>query len=223
MKSSNIEKIEAIANELHELLGELVFVGGLVVPLLLTEPAAREPRPTLDIDFIVDVATLGEYYETINKIKARGFKEDPESDVVCRFKKDPYLIDVMPTEENILGFNNRWYKDAVKSPLEYELSNGVCLKIIEPRCFIACKLEAFKDRGKSDYLSSHDFEDIISVIEGRQEIVEEINEPDDVLARFIAKSFQTILDDPSFRYALPGLLDMSAREDLIYRRLRALL
>lgn len=39
---------------------------------------------------------------------------------------------------------------------------------------LATKIEAFKTRGNNDFLRSHDFEDIITIIAGRIEIADEI-------------------------------------------------
>lgn len=39
--------------------------------------------------------------------------------------------------------------------------------------FCATKLEAFGGRGKNDYLASHDLEDLITVVDGRPELLED--------------------------------------------------
>jgi hypothetical protein len=44
----------------------------------------------------------------------------------------------------------------------------------ERRVFFASKLEASDDRGKNDYLGSRDLEDVVAVVDGRQERVAEI-------------------------------------------------
>lgn len=44
------------------LLGELVFVGGQVAELLVTDPAAVRVRPTDDVDVVVPVTTRTEYH-----------------------------------------------------------------------------------------------------------------------------------------------------------------
>jgi hypothetical protein len=46
--------------------------------------------------------------------------------------------------------------------------------VISPPYFIATKPEAFKSRGRGDYNNSHDLEDLLTVIDGREAIVEEI-------------------------------------------------
>ena len=50
--------LTGVAKALGALTDEVVFVGGAVVGLLLTDPAAPRPRPTKDVDVIVEVASL---------------------------------------------------------------------------------------------------------------------------------------------------------------------
>jgi hypothetical protein len=40
-----------------------VFVGGATLGLWITDPAAPEPRPTKDVDLIVEVASRGGFHE----------------------------------------------------------------------------------------------------------------------------------------------------------------
>jgi hypothetical protein len=70
--------------------------------------------------------------------------------------------------------------------------------------FIATKLEAFNTRDKMDFYASHDFEDIISVLDGRLEIVDEIFKSDAELKNYLIQSFSDIDGSRSFRGALPG-------------------
>lgn len=88
----------------------------------------------------------------------------------------------MPTLEGILGFTNRWYKDAAAHPLHFAIGNGVRVNIVHPVYYIATKTEAFQSRGKGDFRSSHDFEDIVALVNGRAELVTEMkNSKHDVL------------------------------------------
>ncbi len=67
-------------------------------------------------------------------------------------------------------------------------------------------MEAFAGRGKDDYLGSHDLEDIIAIIDGRAELVAEIeNAPDDVRF-YIADKIKNWLENDKFINALPGHL-----------------
>jgi hypothetical protein len=47
------------ATLLEPILGRMVFTGGAIRGLLVTDPAVDAPRPTDDIDTIIEIATLG--------------------------------------------------------------------------------------------------------------------------------------------------------------------
>ena len=81
----------------------------------------------------------------------------------------------MPLDKKVLGFTNRWYKPAIEADEEHEILSGMTIRVISSPYFCATKLEAFDGRGAGDYLASHDLEDIITVIDGRAEIIEEIS------------------------------------------------
>lgn len=125
-------------------------------------------------------------------------------DVICRWFYDDVVLDVMPTDENILGFGNRWYKKAIAASILHRLTDKIDIKIVTAPYFLATKLEAFKTRGKSDYYASHDFEDIISILDGRLEIVDEIHKTDSELQNHLINSFVEIDNSPAFKGAIPG-------------------
>ena len=90
----------------------------------------------------------------------------------------------------------------------------------------ATKLQAFKGRGKDDYSSSPDLEDLIAVVDGRPELVHEIqNAPKDVRS-YIASEVQKLLGAGAFLDALPGYLlpdsASQARITLLLERLAAI-
>jgi len=58
----------------------------------------------------------------------------------------------------------------------------------------------------SDLMTSHDFEDIINVIDGRSSIAAEVANADDELAEYLASRFNEITRHPNFENTLPGLV-----------------
>jgi len=68
---------------------------------------APEPRATTDVDVIVVVDSLSDYYRLSERLRGQGFREDPLSRVICRWRHGPLILDAMPTDESILGFSNR--------------------------------------------------------------------------------------------------------------------
>jgi len=104
----------------------------------------------------------------------------------------------MPTDEKILGFGNRWYKKAVELSHVYQLTNELSIRMITAPYFLATKLEAFKNRGKMDFYASHDFEDIISILDGRFELLDEIRFSDKELKDYLLRTFSEIFENRAF-------------------------
>jgi len=78
------------------------------------------------------------------------------------------------------------------------------IKSITAPYFLATKLEAFQTRGNNDFLGSHDFEDIITLIAGRVEIADEVELVSDELRRHLQMNFARMTEDDQFQLALPG-------------------
>jgi hypothetical protein len=206
MPSPNIELLTQIAKRLGPLLQEVVFVGGCTTGLFLTDEAAGEVRPTFDVDAIAEIATYAEYVAFSERLRAEGFREDTsEGAPLCRWLIDGMKLDVMPTDEKVLGFKNRWYQAAIEAAQEMELEPGFTIRVITAPYFIATKLDAFRDRGKGNYTSSHDLEDLLTVVDGRASIVEEITSSAE-LHPYIAEQFSNLLQTKDFLDALPGYL-----------------
>jgi predicted nucleotidyltransferase len=120
----------------------------------------------------------------------------------------------------------RWYPLAVETAREIELPSGQSIRLIHAPLFIATKLEAFKGRGNADYLMSHDLEDIISVVDGRVELIEEMHSMPEELLRYLSDEFTQLINDPALIEALPGHLpgDLASQQRLpdLLNRLRTL-
>lgn len=224
MAESNLEMLRIAVENLGDLKDELVFVGGCMTELLITDEGAEEPRQTKDVDAIVEAVSYAEYIAFSEKLKSVGFREDTSEDApLCRWIKEDTILDVMPLDEKTLGFTNLWYRAAMKTAEEFEFLSGLKIKIISPVYFCATKMEAFDGRGKNDYLGSHDLEDIIALIDGRDEIVGEIkNAPNDVRL-YIADKIKGWLENDRFINALPGHLGNGAnhgRLGIVLERLK---
>lgn len=211
----NLNSLILIANRLGELCSEVTFVGGCITGLLITDKAAPDVRFTTDVDCIINAVTKHEYHSLSEKLRNKGFKEMSFGNhPICRWDCDGVLIDVMPTDKSVLGFSNRWYKDAENNAVYKNLNDIMKIKVISAPYFLATKLEAFKDRGKQDFLLSHDLEDIIAVIDGRPEIVGDISEVQDNLKSYLSTEFNTLVNNLQFMQALPGHLNYSYESDV---------
>ena len=197
-------------DQLGELANEMVFLGGCATGLLITDPAAPPIRVTRDVDAIVQVVSRAEYYQLADKLRVLGFKEDTSDDApLCRWVTDNVILDVMPTDSSILGFCNQWYVPAMSSSEEVRLPNGKTIHIVSAPYFLITKLEAFDGRGKGDYMLSHDIEDIVAVLDGRSEIVEEVKRSGPDLVGELSDRFYALLKDDRFIDAVSGHMPAS--------------
>lgn len=206
----NVQSVELVAHALGELCDELVLVGGCAASLLMDAPTAPPPRVTYDVDLLAVVTALHNYHALEEKFVKRGFKRDisPEAPI-CRWRIGEIVVDLMPTDETVLGFSNRWYPHAAATAVATVLPSGRAIRLIAAPAFLATKFEAFQTRGNSDLVLSHDFEDIINVLEGRAGIVNEVAElatsaPE--LRDYLVAQFAQVSQREEFANVLPGLV-----------------
>jgi len=76
--------------------------------------------------------------------------------------------------------------------------------LVAPVYFCASKLEAFAGRGKNDFSASSDLEDLIAVVDGRAELVGEIQAAANDVRSYLAKEIKKLLSIREFSDALPG-------------------
>lgn len=220
----NLAMIHHVAMRLGDLVDSVVFLGGATTTLLITDTAAGDVRPTKDVDVIVEIATTAEYHRLAEQLRGRGFNEDSsEGAPLCRWLIDGIIVDVMPTDEATLGFSNRWYREAFEHAT-LTVIKGVAIRVVTAPFFLATKLEAFRTRGHEDFMASHDLEDIIFLVDGRSELVEEVGLTPAALQSYLATTFRQLLANPLFLDALPGHLPGDAasqqRRPLLLERLR---
>lgn len=226
MNDPNRSLLERVVRLLEPLLGELVFAGGCATGLLISDAASGEVRVTKDVDTICEVASYGEYVTLSEHLRALGFTEDQsENAPTCRWRHEDLILDVMPTDEGVLGFTNSWFAPAIASAAEMEIA-GLRVRVITSTYFLATKLEAFRRRGNDDYRGSHDLEDVIAVVDGRPEIVDEVRQAPRDVRSYIASEMRRLFDAQQFLDALPGFLRPDSasqgREPLLRERLKSL-
>ncbi len=220
----NLPYLILIAEAVGEIREQLVFVGGCAAGLLLTDPAAEGVRATKDVDAIVEAATLMQFYKVEDKLSARGFVRDADSGVICRWKHldTGILFDLMPIEPVVLGFANRWYPEAMRTATRLRLKGDLDIRLISAAAFVATKFEAFGDRGKRDYLASHDLEDVLNVVDGRKELASEINTATPELRNAVQGYCAALLAEPGFEQSLPGLISDGSRWPIVLERLQSI-
>jgi predicted nucleotidyltransferase len=202
----NLALVQAVAHALGPLREQLVFVGGCAVGLLLTNVRANAIRMTVDVDLVAEVATLVEFHALEKQFVTLGFSHDLSKDApICRWRKAELVVDLMPSH-GVLGFHNRWYPLVIGSAVRIQLPDLSHIQLIAAPTLIGTKIEAFKARGRGDFLSSHDLEDILTLVDGRETLYAQINEAPTELRRYISATFSEWLLNQDFLQALPGHL-----------------
>jgi hypothetical protein len=190
-----IDLLERAATALGELVDEVCFVGGATVTLWITDPAAAPPRPTKDVDVIVEAATRTGYYAFEDRLRDIGFRND--EDVICRwnYPDPPLVLDAMPTDGTLLGFSNEWQERAFPNGTTVALRSGTIIQAVPPPFLLATKLEAYLGRGKGDMLASRDWADIVALVDGRKELGGEIRQAPEELRSYLAGTLRKLLEE----------------------------
>jgi predicted nucleotidyltransferase len=207
MKSNNLAMLMFVAESLGDILEEVVFVGGSTTELYADSSAAPEPRPTQDVDCIIEVVTYHEYHDFEKKLRAKGFTNDQsENTPLCRWIYKGTIVDVMPISENILGFTNEWYPTAIKNAIQYTLGS-IQINILNVPYFFSTKLSALKSRGMADLRTSKDFEDIVYVLNNRASTIYDISTGAPEVVGYIRKTFSELIALDVFEEAVSSVLD----------------
>jgi predicted nucleotidyltransferase len=220
MANPNLAMLIAMAQAMGPLCEQVVFVGGCATGLLVDDAELMDVRPTEDVDAIVEVASLVAYHRVADQLMERGFKQTmADNTPPFRWFWNRMQLDLVPLDEKVLGFANRWYRVGFDSALSVELAGGIKLRHLSAPHFLATKFEAFKDRGNNDVYLSHDLEDIMTVMEGRSTVAREMTAAHEAVRKHVGQSVKALLDMPAFRNALPGLLSDPEREQTVTARL----
>jgi predicted nucleotidyltransferase len=217
--------LEKAANILKSIEKRIVFTGGATIVLYLDELMADEVRPTIDVDCVLEISSKSSYYNLAETLRQLGLQESREpGDPLCRWHYQDLILDIMPTEPEILGFSNSWYGPGMDAAIAYTLPSQITILLFSIPYMLAAKIEAFLSRGKGSYYTSHDFEDIVLLLDGCQNLELEIEQADDRVKTHLQDWF-TATGNELQLYAPAHLSPESknsGREALLLQRLQRL-
>jgi hypothetical protein len=225
----NITRIKAVNNALTKLDTQVVFAGGATVSLYVDAAFKEAVRPTDDVDVVIELVAYKNYAAVEERLRVLGFGfwvlgfvNDIHSKVICRYVFQGIIVDIMPTNEKVLGFSNKWYASGFRKAIDHEIDKQHIVKIFPVAYFIAGKLEAFKDRGKNDGRTSTDFEDMVFVLNHRSKIWEELITADKPVKNYLQKEFRKLSDEPYLYEWISSHIDFIEQErvNIIIRRLQ---
>ena len=78
------------------------------------------------------------------KLRETGLREAADEEVICRWRHPTtkLIVDVMPTDEKVLGFANPWYKLGIETAIACKLPSGRSIRAVRPPVMLATKLAA---------------------------------------------------------------------------------
>lgn len=214
MKNTLINRqiIQKIAKALGELNNEVIYVGGATVSLYINDTAADDVRPTKDIDISVSVATINELEDIREKLTSKGFTQSSELTVICRFKFEDILVDVMNTDPIAWAPANPWFKKGFQNSEEIKIDH-IAIRIMPFAYFLASKFKAYEDRGGNDPRFSHDIEDTIYILDNRTDWDTILtNERDDEVKTYLIQKLESIKNSSKFKEAILGNLFYESAE-----------
>ncbi|GAB3336560.1 hypothetical protein GCM10027429_20020 [Marivirga atlantica] len=200
MNNTQINRIATlqVAKALGELNEEVVYVGGAVVSLYIDDLAADDVRPTKDVDITFEILSLTELEELRGELRQKGFTQHYEDEVICRFRLDDKKVDVMSTQEVGWAPANRWFKDGFEKSFSIPLED-MQIRLMPFPYFLASKFEAFKLRGGTDSRMSHDFEDIVYLLNYTSNFAAQIQSSDKEVREFLIACLQEIQEKPALQ------------------------
>jgi predicted nucleotidyltransferase len=203
-RTINIAVVAEVAQALRELKNQMVFIGGAVVSLYADDPAADEIRPTGDIDMTINLMNFSNWVRMQERLAQLGFYPDPYGHAICSYKYKDIPVDIMPAEDGPLGPTNKWYKLGFENLWTVKAADEE-IQILSAPAYLATKFEAFNSRGH-DYRTSHDFEDIIYILDNRMTIVAEIEQSHPEIKGFLRQEINKIFESPHLEEILSAHL-----------------
>jgi hypothetical protein len=202
------------------------FLGGCIVPFLLDDPDLMPVRPTNDVDVVILLMNQPEMAAIEARLRQAGFAHAVYPGApLCRWELDDLVVDIMPDKDaRFMGLSTRWFSEALRSAKPRAVPGGE-VPIISAATFVATKLVAYADRGQGDFYH-RDLEDVITVVDGRASLVEDMIAADPALRTYVSEEFRRYLTNPSFIDNMAGHLPRDpgsqGRLGLLHERLRAL-
>jgi len=118
---------------------DFAFLGGSLLTFLVTDRTADAVRVTKDVDIMMNIRTRKEYHISDAELEKRGFRHDTrEGAPVCRWVLDDLTVDVLPIHEDVLGWNSRWFEEALAHADVLKLGDK-CVKVVSVPYFVALK------------------------------------------------------------------------------------
>jgi predicted nucleotidyltransferase len=201
----NVKRLEVIADGLGHLAKDTIFIGGACTRFYVEDPSLHDFRPTQDIDCIVKVYTYKEFAVYSDELRKLGFTNDTsEGAPMVRWVYRDIPVDIIPDESSVVGYRNiEWFREGRDHAEERTLPSGKVIRILSLAYYLATKLESWEDRGGGDVFANKDIEDIIGIIDGKDNLEELLRTPENV-RNYVIKRFAHLIQNEDFKRSIAG-------------------
>ncbi|MEL6673645.1 MAG: hypothetical protein AAFR61_15680 [Bacteroidota bacterium] len=215
MQASKMDMLQRLAAGFGPLVNKIVFMGSATLDLYVTDQAAPSNRPTEEIDCLATMP-IGEFWDSLPQLEAAGFERTPQEDSPFpKWNLQGIKVNLFPLQTEALGYYNKWYEEGLFHAQPYTLSDGQEIRIFHPVYYLAAKVEAFIQRGNMDFRNSVDFEDIMFMMDYRQELVKDIQAAFHEVRGYIRDHFRTFLKHPDLEEGIYWHMPFSAGEGAV--------
>jgi len=207
MPPIELHDITTVVSKLQSLALRHVLIGGGSLRFVVDARYRATARPTLDIDFAVEVDSLIAYSKLEDQLRKLGFQHDMRPGAPrCRWLVEGIEVDILPSSPDAAEFGSQWFGIALDMSIPHQLKEGLFVNVISATCLMATKLDAFFSRGSNDYYGSRDIEDVVVLLEECSGLLAELESAPKALRKRVANGLRRLLDTPAFLEALPGHL-----------------
>ena len=196
----------------------VVFTGGATLDLYTDDTAKEEVRYTVDIDVVIELTTYATFALLEEKLRKVGFKN--KGTMLSRYDYKGLQVDIMSTN-TVLNMTNKWYAVSFDLAEDVLVEDGQSIRLFPFYSFIACKLEAYLGRGSGDMRTSHDFEDIVYVINNNTHAAELLQQAPVEIKEYLKEQFSYLMKQSVFEEAIAG--HMASNEGLRKNRVMDIL
>jgi hypothetical protein len=180
-----VQLLVSMAGRMGELRERVVFLGGTVLPLLITDPDVHAVRFAKDVDAVFAWSDKQDLYAFEDGLWDLGF-ERRTSGAITRWSIDDTGFDVLPADPATVGFDAGWLDEAWQSAMPVELNDQLSIKIVAAPALLAVKFTAFLKRGHGNYFTSSDIADVLVLCAGRSQVTAEVaSYPSTKLKKFV--------------------------------------
>lgn len=221
----NLVRVARALSPLREY--RFVFAGASILPLLVDDPAAPPPRPTLDVDAVVDLMTYGQYAALQDRLADCGIRVRADSPVgkarICLFYFEGLEVDIMPVRLPEILPPSRMLELGFQGALPHQLAEDLEVLTLSAPGLLAAKLEAFFERGMRQLPNSKDLDDIVTLFDGRGDLVDEVRDAAPEMRVFISDQIGRLLSNGYVLDLISDAVRDIERERRLRERMRSVL